>query len=489
MQARELLQHDLPADPLHTHVAELARKVLPPARFDTPFVTDMRAKLSPLPPDLSADAPPDAAGLVDRSDVTLFAVENAAGVFVVRSRRNWKLGGETAAEEEEYYRVRRSLADFAWLEERLRCRYEAVIVPPLPDMAVAGRVRFGYAYEGERMRGLQRFLRRVATHVVLSTGDEVLAFLGASGEEAWRKIRREPIAPDGSITTALFGTGHEAGAMERLGSWGGKLLWQAGRRVNKGLVWFLERDSGSEVRRREDNAEARLERLQDYVQELGMSLSKTRLAVKRVATSRDSALRDVAALQGALHALGEREGGAFGGMLQQVVLAVDAEDTMRVMDAEEGDAMRVVDETFLDYEERARGAQRIMRARKEEQEAYEHAVSVYTRLRDRLESRTGSMWDAGERVEAAGVVGREALVDEVNAASMRLAEVRRRYQMVATSTTEELRRLRMELHQDVCDALSGLAGELAGTHAGHSRKWTMFAAALEEFREGGGRGG
>ncbi|PXF42503.1 hypothetical protein BWQ96_07765 [Gracilariopsis chorda] len=80
---------------------------------------------------------------------------------------------------------------------------------------------------------------------------------------------------------------------------------------------------------------------------------------------------------------------------------------------------RVVDELFRDYEERAKGAQRIMNPRIEGKDAYEHAVAVCTKLRDQLESWTGSMWDG--RTEASNE-SLERLGSDVHRASNRLKQ-------------------------------------------------------------------
>eukprot|EP00177_Eucheuma_denticulatum_P006431 GFKZ01011731.1.p1 GENE.GFKZ01011731.1~~GFKZ01011731.1.p1 ORF type:complete len:362 (+),score=64.39 GFKZ01011731.1:489-1574(+) len=360
-------------------------------------------------------------------------------------------------------------------------------------MTLAGRMKHGYMYQPERLRGLQRFLRRVATHAVLSTGDEVMAFLGATGEDMWAKMRREVISHENSITSALFGGRRGANALERVGLWGEKFLWQAGRKVNKSLVWFLERDSVV-VRARADSAEARLDRLQTYVKELGVSLAAVRQAAGRVAANRGRDIRAVVGMQQALRMFGQREGGKFGGYLEGIVLDIGGAHEENRSDANGYVAgmpvVRVMDEVFRDYEERARGAQRIMNARKEEQDAYEHALAVYTKLRDRLESRTGSMWEtgpSGNTLPSSGE-GLEELVNDVSVASARLAEVRRHYQSVALSTTDELRRLRSDMHEDLSRALQGMAEELAREHAAHARAWARLAEILAECRDvSGGR--
>lgn len=478
--AHSLLDSSSNSDPLLQAIAaDLPKPPSPPG--GNAFATDVRASLAAIdenPPDH-----PAAAGLVDRSDVSIQPAPavrgSAAGVYLVRSRRNW---AASSPQSDEYYTVRRSIADFYWLEERLRARYDAVIVPSLPQMSILGRITHGYAYDYERLRRLEAFLRRVATHAVLSTGDEVLSFLGATDEETWLNLRREPITHESSITSALFGSRPDENPLSKLTHWSERMTWHAGRRLNKAVVWFLERDSDTQ-RRKEDTAEARLERLHRYVKELGESLSSVRRVADRVACNRAQEMRGVSNMQAAIHALGTREGGKFGVMLQGVALEVPEENESTEEPKPNSVARalppaRALDEVLAEYEERAQGAQRIMNARKEEQDAYEHALETYTTLRNKLEGRTGSMWEENAEQSSEGF---EELVDNVNVASARLAEVRKRYQAVAVSTTDELRRLRANMHEHISEALRLLATDYAKQHAAHASAWSLLAEQLGEY--------
>ncbi|CAN8068676.1 unnamed protein product [Agarophyton chilense] len=566
--ASELLDaHQKADDPLLLHLAQSAGRPQPPPSGEA-YAADIHAVLAAIE-DNEREVHSD--GVIDRSDVTLFPTVAqkgmAAGIYLVRSRRNWAI--ISTPTQEDYYLVRRSIADFLWLHDCLRARNEGVIVPLLPALNIVGRLKHGYAYEHERLRGLQTFLRRVATHAVLCTREELLAFLGALGEDEWQKIRRESISHESSITSALFGSSADENALHKLGHWGEKMLWQTGRKFNKALVWFLERDGSEAVA--EDSAEARVERLHSYVKELGVSLAFLRHAVEKVHKQREAERNSAISMQNALRELGKREGGKLGAQLQQVKLEIPSESernsrtaylsnngksglgddesdsantipTSRIVgpqldpsiamkdsstaqgqreasaleakkhsrqvsfaspegfrsvvdnqmaDDESGNELeargvamalpisRVVDEVFRDYEERAKGAQRIMNARREEQDAYEHAVAVYTNLRDKLESRTGSMWDG--RTEASNE-GLEGLKTEVHRASNRLKEVRERYKKVAVSTTDELRRLRNDMHEDLCEALHGMAVEYARQHAAQAEAWQSLSHCMNEFR-------
>lgn len=608
-----------------------------------------------------------AAAALDAADLSVFEShgdhERSTGVFIVRTRKvvTSKSGGHGISDpisdsEPPYYIVRRSIADFSWLEHTLQDRYEAVIVPSLPPMALAGRLQYGYAYDFERRRGLEKFVRRVATHVVLATVDEVLAFLGVLDEDTWHTIRRDSSRHQSVISSALFGLRNaeedDPNPLQWISRWSSYKLWQAGRRLNKGIASFLERDNPVHPQRKQDTADARLGRLKTYVDELGNSLEKLRRASSRAASARAEHVRSDDALGLALVSLGEKEGGQFGRLLQCVgiaqsvttstraslgssrphspnqnflgsssspqdsssmtgpatpgrsksnslaqspanraaapglrisaldltnvegVSAADAtwyvprnneteselkypqqspsarrlEHTKLLSDAlvtgtaevtgrqnnkrhtrhrsleaategaliscgtsraEDMDkyseiddrahgetsaeplelygnksADSVLEEILRDYEQRSDGAKRIMAARLDEQEAYEHALEVYTKLRDKLESRTGSMWKSNVGESDSDIVagkGVEELYDSVTSASEALADARKQYQEIAVATTEELRRLRSEMHADFAAALCAIAQDNAQHHASRAAAWSALARQCESY--------
>lgn len=545
-EALNRFQGHLPDDPLLSAVVHNANP-LPSPPAGHAFATDIDAIFST--PELpTADphvSPPVAAGNVHRADVTLIPTDpqegGPAGVYIVRSRRNWGLVESSSyttlvpsspssvpslsSPSHDYYTVRRSLADFSWLHNRLLAKYDGIIVPSLPPMAFAGRISHGFAHDIQRCRGLQRFLRRVATHPVLATGDEALSFLGASGDDTWQKIRRELIVKDSSVTDLLFGAIREErsnGPLQRVGMWGEKLLWQTGKKFNQGLVWFLDRDRGSDNHKEDDSAKARFERLQTYVRQLSITLSSLRVAASRVAKTRGQESDGLAALQNALQTLAQGEGGKFGAHLQRISIhttnttagvypgginEVKSPNTTDDAHFDDSDhnyvdvingggaaaAAVVLNEVLGDFEERTKGALRIMAARQEEQEAYERALVTYKKLRDKLESQTGSMWEAAPKglakqdgAVSSHVEGEDEfneLIRQVNVASSRLSDVRKHYQAVAMRTTGELRRLRKELHDNLCEALECLAKELVREHMAQVRAWAHLAEMVGEYRE------
>lgn len=372
--------------------------------------------------------------------------------------------------------MHRSLADFSWLSDRLRAAHPAVIVPPLPPLALAGRVAHGLSHDVARARGLARFATRIASHPVLAASPDTRAFLGAGGTSVWRKLRRSPAAP--------------APARPDLP------LWRAGRAVTRILALLLDRRANNTDGVRPDDApaDARLARLQAYVRDLGNSLAAVRRAAAGAARARAARVRAVASLQAELHGLADREGGRFGSALRGAQLAgsvvsngpmESGVNLLSASDAAAESAARRFEEVFRDYELRAHGAQEIMEARQDEQDAYERAAESYKRARDRLESRADAMWGSSGGGSAYGSSGNGEglgdLVSETNEAAARLAEAKKQYETFATSTTEELRRLRAEMHRDVGAALRDVAVENARLLAEQAAAWTGLATVIDEY--------
>lgn len=414
--------------------------------------------------------------------------------------------------------VRRTLADFSWLAQRLGSRYDGVIVPSLPEMALGGRMAHGYAYDQQRARGLQRFLRQVAQHPVLAVGEEVPAFLGANGETAWQELRHQPVAVEPSVADRLFAAERGrnlADPLQRIGVWRDKLLWQSGKRFNHGLGRLLDRDRDESPRAsKADSAQARLDRLHKYVKDLAASLAAVRESFARVSRSRSLEIESTRALLDALAQLAAREGGKFSSLLDSVVL----DDTLDKSGAN-GDrktrhsgqdnsgvrghlqtgvtdqsvdppvdsaaAIQLLDDVLGDLEERARGAQRIMAARQEEHEVYERALKTYTTLRDKLERKADTMWAPGSSQANIGRLGHgegiDELVDRTDAAAARLADVRRHYHVVAVRTTDELRRLRTQLHSELCDGLLRVAEHLVDEHLKQAHSWKSVVRSIRNF--------
>ncbi len=226
--------------------------------------------------------------------------------------------------------------------------------------------------------------------------------------------------------------------------------------------------------------------------------------------------------------LGEKEGGLFGAFLQSVAIvqgqmqhdqgnmddlpsdygesdidARSAESTSQRRGSDAGSAAegfdpllhprpppartpeKMLEEALVDYEARAAGAQRLVQLRCNEREAYEHAVEVYARLRNKWESQTSSIWDsssASERPPSFPAADGHRLYAEICAAADALAAAQRQYQIVDRSTNDELRRLRKEMHRELCEALRAVAMDAAEQNRRYAQAWDNLAARVDVFR-------
>lgn len=97
------------------------------------------------------------------------------------------------------FRVGRRYRDFDWLFHQLVDKWPGVIVPPLPEKAIAGRVTgvgFTPEFIESRRKALELFLRRVTSHAELQQAECVQVFLEAS-EDALEAAKASSKAASG----------------------------------------------------------------------------------------------------------------------------------------------------------------------------------------------------------------------------------------------------------------------------------------------------
>jgi len=76
--------------------------------------------------------------------------------------------------------VRRYRA-FDWLRNQLRLEFPDILIPPLPEKSVLDR--FGDDFVEYRRKELERFMKRILSHPVLSESPSVVTFVNGSEEE------------------------------------------------------------------------------------------------------------------------------------------------------------------------------------------------------------------------------------------------------------------------------------------------------------------
>ncbi|MGH0159790.1 UNVERIFIED_CONTAM: hypothetical protein FKN15_073020 [Acipenser sinensis] len=88
----------------------------------------------------------------------------------------------------EYY-VRRRYQDFDWLRNKLEDTQPTHIIPPLPEKFVVKGVvdRFSEEFVETRRKALDKFLKRIADHPVLSFNDNFNVFLSVKDLNSYKK--------------------------------------------------------------------------------------------------------------------------------------------------------------------------------------------------------------------------------------------------------------------------------------------------------------
>ncbi|MGH0177934.1 UNVERIFIED_CONTAM: hypothetical protein FKN15_076351, partial [Acipenser sinensis] len=88
----------------------------------------------------------------------------------------------------EYY-VRRRYQDFDWLRNKLEDTQPTHIIPPLPEKFVVKGVvdRFSEEFVETRRKALDKFLKRIADHPVLSFNDNLNVFLSVKDLNSYKK--------------------------------------------------------------------------------------------------------------------------------------------------------------------------------------------------------------------------------------------------------------------------------------------------------------
>ncbi|XP_041104132.1 sorting nexin-30-like [Polyodon spathula] len=87
------------------------------------------------------------------------------------------------------YSVRRRYQDFDWLRNKLEDTQPTHIIPPLPEKFVVKGVvdRFSEEFVETRRKALDKFLKRIADHPVLSFNDNFNVFLSAKDLNSYKK--------------------------------------------------------------------------------------------------------------------------------------------------------------------------------------------------------------------------------------------------------------------------------------------------------------
>eukprot|EP00189_Rhodosorus_marinus_P007832 CAMPEP_0184752406 /NCGR_PEP_ID=MMETSP0315-20130426/43560_1 /TAXON_ID=101924 /ORGANISM="Rhodosorus marinus, Strain UTEX LB 2760" /LENGTH=597 /DNA_ID=CAMNT_0027231735 /DNA_START=71 /DNA_END=1864 /DNA_ORIENTATION=- len=379
--------------------------------------------------------------------------------------------------------VVRTIADFVWLDTRLRARYEGLLVPFLPKLMNAPlRIRLGDSYEEVRRFSLERYLHRVVSHPVLGGTEEVKAFNGIHSSNQWKIIRNEQITSPGdeAIATSL-GIRKEQHGMQQLLRWISYRFWQIGRRIDEGLDFLLKKGREEDALARDVTAKS-LEQLRESFEGLGQALTEVRRSLILTLEATDNHRKETAKVQKSIEKLGKVERKETKNLLGLVAGAFEPVESTQLQETMHSrspvtPAESLLLEVLTEYVNMFQNVKNILGRRFIEREAYEHAVTTYTNLREKLEKREGA-WttESRQRQPEKSVADDKALREAVSNAATDLAEFRKHYQNVINVTFSELQRYRQSLETVLGSAFRNLADERVRYYKEKLQKWETIAA-------------
>ncbi|XP_053703142.1 sorting nexin-30 isoform X1 [Synchiropus splendidus] len=133
--------------------------------------------------DLEADIPRDPYDSTETRDLFVTVDDPKKHVSTMETYITYRVSTKTTRVEFDLpeYCVRRRYQDFDWLRIKLEDSQPTHLVPPLPEKFVMKGVvdRFSEDFVETRMKALDKFLKRVADHPVLSFNPHLHAFLSA----------------------------------------------------------------------------------------------------------------------------------------------------------------------------------------------------------------------------------------------------------------------------------------------------------------------
>ncbi|XP_075885078.1 sorting nexin-30 [Nelusetta ayraudi] len=154
----------------------------------TPVETSSPASVSSLVNRLQLDEEPEADGRdayvsTETRDLFVTVDDPKKHVCTMETYITYRVSTKTSRIEFDLpeYSVRRRYQDFDWLRMKLEESQPTHLIPPLPEKFVMKGVvdRFSEEFVETRMKALDKFLKRVADHPVLSFNPHLNAFLAA----------------------------------------------------------------------------------------------------------------------------------------------------------------------------------------------------------------------------------------------------------------------------------------------------------------------
>ncbi|KAA8493183.1 hypothetical protein FVE85_8628 [Porphyridium purpureum] len=439
--------------------------------------------------------------------------DRGSGIFVVTtSKKRLETSGAGDGRRAESLSVRRTIADFMLLHNALRDAHAGVIVPSLPELGLKARSKYGTMYEQYRRQNFARFLQNVHEHPLLHDSHLFRAFLGEAeqwpaalhGDKAQEQQHENPATSGSAIADASSASDGTNAPLK----WAEFKIWQASRSINRGLERVLDRDQTTDDKPKLSSnlldmdadamltagsvvsfAEQRLRRLRKYIQEISSQIASLQRLSWASAERRLEHRRLVRAMSNSMQALAlhEEQGSTFARALSEFgeCIALEHDRTLNELNdiTSSGGASMSLAEAQLDaclteFATQSSGAYEIIVQRMHDQEAYEHALDRYTKLRDRAETDPKFQHDPVAQQER-------------RRAAQELAATRSHYEKVSLSANVELKRFREQWRAGITKALHDVMIENLLVHAARLQSWNHLYESWNEIvgqRSGGGGG-
>mmetsp|Transcript_4846 Transcript_4846/g.12497 ORF Transcript_4846/g.12497 Transcript_4846/m.12497 type:complete len:486 (-) Transcript_4846:407-1864(-) len=352
------------------------------------------------------------------------------------------------------FRVARRYRDFDWLFHQLADNWPGVIVPPLPEKALAGRVTgvgFTPEFIESRRKALELFLRRVTSHAELQQAECVQVFLEAS-EDALEAAKASSKAASG-----------------RQGNWGQLLSegWQ-GLRSYYGMSLGGMGMSGATP---EGGIDRQCAELKGYVARVEAQLGALHRAVERLVKRHRAASSGMNDLGLAFAQLGTNADNDLSQALARSLagIGVSCDSAARTLGAQADSEADALEEPLRDALRLLQQCRHAIHARESAFHAWQVACTTRDARRTRAARAIGAeSGDAKAQQMASEVSEGEALVRQTQA----------EYEQIKERTNREITRFQEEVMHDVKSVLLQFVRLQSD---GAQREHTLWAQALPKL--------
>lgn len=354
------------------------------------------------------------------------------------------------------FRATRRFRDFEWLFTQLVDKWPGLIIPPLPEKALAGKVSgadFTAEFIESRRRQLEVFLRRVTSHPELNHSEAVQVFLEASDEafEAAKAASKVGTSQPGRWGQLFSDSWHG------LRSYYGKSL--GGIAGGSGLP-----DSGV--------GDRQCDELRAYVTRLETQLGVLHRAAERLGKRHRSESVGMTELGSAFAQLGANSDEDWPRPLASSLshLGVTSDLAARVLGEQAEAEAEQLDEPLRDVLRRLQQCKCALQAREHSFQVWQHACSALDSRRSRAARAIGAELTDGKAQQL------EAEIVECEAAVRQLVA---EHEQIKARTNREVKRFQEEVMHDVRAILAAFVRLQAESCKKEQNVWAQVLPRFE----------